>query len=342
LRLVGVVLPACVSGVLLALPAAAHGETAAGRIVTPATGEREAPGIAAGDQLRAVLELALPLTPPPGVQQPRIWKGWSVALLREAAMSFEGASTRLEYPARVLRIRPTPGGRYRLEALTLPWMAPGLYDLRVAGPGFEHTSRASVWVGGRPVGCVVDVVVPAGVQGVEARIGGRAVRPSHVAWTTLPGPSGAQDRVLVFQAGGSRCDGAKQSGVEISAAPPGEGPVVRIRRLPDGDPLDPVEWYRLAVETDGEPPVSVIWDLGDGEWGAGPVASHRWMFSDSIAVRAVVFDARGRPGEAIHSARVGRPLARGGCSCAIPGAGREGGPLWRLLEIVLSGPARAE
>lgn len=82
------------------------------------------------------VRLPTPLTPPPGYQQEKALRGWSVELLGRGFVV--GGEHR--YELRVSDVRPDAdeGLVYRASIRIPPWVAPGVYDLRLQGPWAGH------------------------------------------------------------------------------------------------------------------------------------------------------------------------------------------------------------
>lgn len=342
-------------------PVAAVSGPSSGRIVSPT--EESPVRLEAGAAFSATVRLRLPLTPPPGVQQPRAWKGWEIRLSRRVQVTLDGASPVLQFPARLVRIRPVEGDRYSVTAETAAWIPPGRYDLEIDGPGFEGLSAAAIvlsdsgeegaadqgeWrmrgehtvelarrgAGRGPM--VLEVSVPAGGPGVRATASvgeGSPPRPLELigaTWTTAPGPDGSGSaRLLRF-------------GIDL----PGEaqrdtlGLTVELERAPatrcrpeiewtaGAERSGPTEWRELAF-VGLEAPVSVVWDFGDGDFGEGPRVRHRWIFTEDAQVSATGFDRVGAACTATTSAR-GVLAPRRGCSCSPIGHSGARGALSRM------------
>lgn len=115
------------------------------------------PGLAAllhgGETLVTRVRLATPLTPPPGHQQEKALRGWSVELLGRAGRLIPESNdldlaqrvglhhVEHRYELRVSDIRPDSraGLVYRASIPIPPWVAPGTYDVRLKAPGTrEH------------------------------------------------------------------------------------------------------------------------------------------------------------------------------------------------------------
>jgi hypothetical protein len=103
------------------------------------------PGLAAllhgGETLVTRVRLATPLTPPPGHQQEKALRGWSVELLGRAGRLSPSTHVEHRYELRVSDIRPDSraGLVYRASIPIPPWVAPGTYDVRIKAPGTrEH------------------------------------------------------------------------------------------------------------------------------------------------------------------------------------------------------------
>jgi len=313
-----------------------------------------------GTELRAIVRLRLPLTPPPGVQQPRAWKGWSVRLVRSAQLALFDADGSVEYPARLLRIRPAGDQLYRVSAKTLPWMAPGRYDLLIDGPGFAGRAAAAVIVPGKgpgepppgleprlsgegssielrnggaePAEQILEVVVPADHPGVRVTRGERELAPSYVTWSRPPAPeAGSAPRLLAFavEVPGASGDAPGIAHLRSAAvAPRGECRLALEWERPAT--RRPTEWQTIRADT-GDDSQIVIWDYGDGEWGIGSPVRHRWLFDPAVRLRASSLDRYGRVCSAARQLQLDSPTDRAGCGCAQVGArnlgdGRGAGP----------------
>jgi len=103
--------------------------------------------VAAGDTLVVRARLSLPLTPPPGVQQPRALEGFEAELAGHAHVL---SGRRVEQTTRVEVVNVRPEGpsslRYRLALPVPAWMAPGTYDLRLRAKGASLHADSSVRV----------------------------------------------------------------------------------------------------------------------------------------------------------------------------------------------------
>ncbi len=329
--------------VAVVIPSAASGGTA--RIVSPSGDQPEGLlTLGAGDVLAAVIHLRLPLTPPPGVQQPRAWEGWSVRLVRRAHVALRGASRSLEYPARLLRIRPLEDGRYRLSALTLPWMPGGLYDLIIRGPGIEDTARRSVVVRDRgtvPIG--FDLVIPGEGPGVFVEMSGVRTKPRYVTWAAVPTEGRAPARLLRFANRPAEDGNGSAEKIDYLDAPR-SGKRIELEMSPSSERVDPVEWYTLTLANpETFDLVSVAWDLGGENWGDGFRVRHRWIFDDMVKVKATAFDSAGRTHEGQLQRPIKNPEDRSGCACSQAIGTRSLAPastsarslIGRLLDIVL-------
>lgn len=103
--------------------------------------------VAAGATLEARVSVPVPLTPPPGHQQPAALLPWSARLFTSLPAAF-GADPSLVYPLPVVDVRPEDGRslRYRLRLPVPAWAAPGVYSLRIGGPGGRASAVAVVVV----------------------------------------------------------------------------------------------------------------------------------------------------------------------------------------------------
>ncbi len=107
-----------------------------------------------GARIVTRVRVAAPLTPPPGIQQPRALYGWTAELRGHADLVAQGAEWR--YRLRVRDVRPDAQASliYRATISIPPFAAPGVYTLVLSAPrGGRSTSVASVVVldSSRPV-----------------------------------------------------------------------------------------------------------------------------------------------------------------------------------------------
>lgn len=104
--------------------------------------------VAAGESLVVRARLALPLTPPPGVQQERALEGFEAELIGHALPLAGAENIAQRYPLALVDVRPEgPSSlRYRL-AFPLPaWVAPGSYDLVLRAKGASLRADSAVRV----------------------------------------------------------------------------------------------------------------------------------------------------------------------------------------------------
>ena len=103
--------------------------------------------VPAGETLVVRARLALPLTPPPGVQQERALEGLAATLIGHARdLRPEPSEQRIELP--VVNVRPEGASslRYRLRVPVPAWLAPGTYDFELSAKGTSMRTRSSVRV----------------------------------------------------------------------------------------------------------------------------------------------------------------------------------------------------
>ena len=95
-----------------------------------------------GEVLVARVQLPVPLTPPPGLQQPKALRGWRAELLGQGHVVEGPAEHR--YDLRVEDVRPDADRTlvYRARVRVPPWAAPGTYALAMDTPG--STRRVAV------------------------------------------------------------------------------------------------------------------------------------------------------------------------------------------------------
>jgi hypothetical protein len=104
--------------------------------------------VEAGDMLIARVRLPSPLTPPPGVQQPRALTGWHGALVGHALAWEAIAELEQRHALEVTNVRPDGASSlvYRASLPIPVWVAPGTYDLELTAPGGSDRARALVRV----------------------------------------------------------------------------------------------------------------------------------------------------------------------------------------------------
>ena len=123
--------------------------------------------VSAGEALITRVRVPSPLTPPPGVQQPRALLGWRAelaghALPLDAAVTDELAARAQRYVLEVIDVRPD-GASTLLYPAAIPipaWIAPGTYDLALWAPaaagacsrrcGCSRPARSRAWRGSAP------------------------------------------------------------------------------------------------------------------------------------------------------------------------------------------------
>jgi hypothetical protein len=302
---------------------------------------------APGEILEVVARLRLPLTPPPGVQQPRVWSGWSVGLRRAADLAAAGAAPVIEVRLRPLRLRPAGGDRYRLSAVVPRWVLSGSYDLLLHGPGVADEVPGAVIVGGGPPRDAVDAVLPAGAAGFAATLDGRPLRAQAVSFSRFDGETGAgSGRVVRLELpapdhGGAEPD-PREAAARIAFAEAPQRPCgARIELLPDA--AWPAAGCLGVAAWAGDPEaVSVLWEIGSRATTDGPRARLSCVADPGTVVRATGFDGSGRPCRAERRIPVRDPRSAAGCGCRFTARGGAG-PLSILRHIFfLSRPAARE
>ncbi len=291
--------------------------------------------VAPGKTLFVLVRMKLPLTPPPGVQQPAAKKDWRAELKKRMIRS-DGALQLIAFNAHVVRYRPERDDVYRVTVEVSPWTPPGIYDLFLFAPGTEEVASAAVHVGGeqgtarlnavgqnhfhlineskQPVRYNFSLVLPEKVPGVRVELDGKVVKPDFAG--SVGTQSGSRDRVLEF---GVSIDAATEMG-------PGQRSITwhAVKPAPcqgtiefnlDPQKIDPTMRTGLSFKTDGEKPAFVAWDFGDGTRAVGETTSHLFMLTESVKVRAWGFDHHGRLCPAEAMARVTKPLDRSDCAC---------------------------
>jgi hypothetical protein len=140
------------------------------RLIAPAAGQpaRALPG----GVLQLLVEVATGLTPPPGLQEDRAHRGFSISLCARGLPL--GAPERSCFPLVVRNVRPVDARslRYRIEAPLPVWVAPGRYDLALRFPGGQVELPAGVEVGPLAPGAppLAEALAGGGVRPLAASI----------------------------------------------------------------------------------------------------------------------------------------------------------------------------
>ncbi|MCP4600210.1 MAG: hypothetical protein GY847_06685 [Proteobacteria bacterium] len=297
-----------------------------------------------GGLLQAIIRLRLPLTPPPGVQQPAARKGWQASLKRRDTFAKKGESTVIEYTAEVIRIRPNVSKTYRISIELKPWIPGGLYDLSIVGPGFSAEQSGAVMIGkhssnSRTSGIDItregintievlnrnpevypwtfDLIVPADSPGLVVKMGKQRLKPKSAVWAEIPHPGKATRRLLHFEVNlpGTGTSGSKKQTIAWSDVKAGN---CRAQVIWDKvqDVIDPMAWIDLEMATGSFDPTSIIWNFGDGKSDFGTKVRHRFILSNIAEVKAAAFDSFGRVCQVSASSRLNLPLERSGCECS--------------------------
>jgi hypothetical protein len=96
--------------------------------------------------LSVIVDVATGLTPPPGIQEDRALRLFTITLCADGLDL--GAGARRCFPLAVRNVRPLDGSslRYRVEAPLPVWVAPWVYDLTVRFPGAQVALPRAVLV----------------------------------------------------------------------------------------------------------------------------------------------------------------------------------------------------
>lgn len=348
------------------IPLASNAQSVKDEILSPSS--KEIARVSNNSPLVITLQLSLPLTPPPGVQQAKAWKGWSVSLSRKADIPLGDAASELVYSARLLRIRPGNQNEYYvLTAIPLPWMPDGLYDLTVKGPGIVHTQVGAVLKGNKSelhksnmgfvrrgdTGIVIsnrssdkwsgqiDIVVSGTESGLIVKDkDGNRVPLVGASWATSaffvkakvqqPYPSRVLRYAVVVP--GRTADGPGMVYLQLEKTVAKKRDV-KILLGEENGLVRPVDWQALTLRASFEP-VSVLWDYMDGEYGSGKSVRHRWMFVSSIHAWAAAFDSFGVAHRAVLKKNFSSLRPVKGCSCNTIGGDDPLVPATRLVQYL--------
>lgn len=291
-------------------------------------------------ELRATLRL--PLTPPPGVQQTAAVQGWRVTLTTEDAWNTQGAPEKLRYELPVMRIRPFKGNTYRIFVELPPWLPHGRFDAALRGPGFSAESPESVIVpaedNAQPESVVVikgepgkilsavpnrespkkrfRLVLGKNETGVKVTFQKKPIFPSSIAFAALPHDG---TRVLSFVIDSSReVENSKPAASAIEWSTVKSSPCNGEITLSKIKANDATAYRNITLHTEKKPH-TVIWDFGDGRFGAGNPVRHRWLLNNETTVKAWKFNRFGQSCKIEADTSLNALNRSGGCSCIAPG-----------------------
>jgi hypothetical protein len=293
--------------------------------------------VALGGLLALEVEVATGLTPPPGIQEDRAHRAFSLALCADGVDL--GGGARRCFPLALHNVRPRDAIslRYRVEARLPIWLAPSRYDLSLRFPG----GRADV-AGGLVVARTLDE--PPMEAGAATRQGeglafegggaGRSLR-LHV------GAAGMALRGATFEAYPMpEAAGFAPGFVALVHVPAGGRAFVTKRQ--DGPPIPlaiavpEAEAGRLVtLRLQGAPAGSrAFWWLGVRAAGAGSTLTTRFLYPGEQPIQVLAVSPDGRVGRVQQSLPIWQRRALG---CSIGGAGQAGpGPLGWVGLLVLS------
>mgnify|MGYP001426108093 CR=1 FL=1 len=290
-------------------------------------------------ELRAALPLFL--TPPPGVQQPGIWKEWSVVLKRSVGAVFPDGRGTLIFRMAVTRIRPDIDNEaYIITAISDPWLPEGRYAIVLRGPGFRMTAPSALCVGScspplldvqpdghgrwkvQPASAAIrrgifELVVPASVPAVHIASDGQRLRPTGASWTISP--DGRTNRLLQYPLS---FQGHHARTITAETARPEPGRL--ILHATSRDDSGPICWQILRAESN-IPAATVLWRFNDGATAQGSIVRQRRLRMDDLFAEATLVDTGG----GLHRASLQIPGNRttGGCLCTAAGATTAPDPL---------------
>ena len=274
------------------------------------------------------VRLLLPLTPPPGVQQPAANKGWRATLSRSDFVNINGETETIRYTFPILRLRPDKDDVYRIVIETPPWLVDGLYDLTVHGPGFDAASPRAVRKGNQnlsipkvtdistvliaeetPHPVLVPLVIPKAVWGVRVMHRQSKLKPHAIVPARLPDTG---SRVAFFK---------------LDAGPTRSLRIEALKKTGDCDtsfewqtlgPNETLAWRNLAVKS-SDSLVNTIWDFGDGRQGTGALVRHRFLLHNRAKVTVRTYNADGVTCVSQQELALNPLKMSGGCGCMLVG-----------------------
>lgn len=308
-----------------------------------------------GERFTFVVHTASALTPPPGIQEPRAYRGFSVTLCSEGIPLGQGPGL-LCFPVAIENLRPLESHSlaYRLSAYIPHWVARGRYGLRVRFPGgFEQRSEALLVAGGIR-DCAVQVAPRTHPQSANTELHLRAENCAGEAEARVhfaPARTAARNVPVVRTTFGlsayplpTNAGGLGEGAVLLVKIPEGQEVVVSlhaeapkttaaiVRRPPSGRHLGSL---RMQGVPEG---AQVYWHLSPWESGLGPEAEVRLWGPRAPQVTAVVVHGDGateRLNEDVSQLAQRRALF--GCGVARDPRGQRLGdssPPWVVLSLL--------
>jgi hypothetical protein len=313
-------------------------ETYRGTILYPTSDAPEK--VSAENTVDIQVALRLPLTPPPGVQQPAANKGWEIIFSRDNLYDESGKPARIQYRFPVMRLRPVVGDIYRVTVEIAPWLPDIRYDLTVSGPGFHAQSPGAVIKGtiddhrqSGPTVVASDggflittsgsappkktwmVVISKNSPGIALTVNKQRARPTSVVPAQIPGDG---SRLATFIIDVNHVDEQRPTSERIdikTVTPVACNAKMTWEDLATNQVL---EWRTLSVVTP-TPPINIVWDFGDGRYGEGTSVRHRFLLSNTAMVTAVTFDDSGRICTVRKKLELNSLITDSGCGCTLVG-----------------------
>lgn len=295
-------------------------------IVTPS---QTTPAIVSDiDTIEIKVRLRLPLTPPPGVQQPAANKGWRIALSRDDFVNQSGQLDHIRYTLPLLRLRPFQEDIYRIVVELPPWLPDGHYDLTVLGPGFSATKPQAIRKGTPKTILPKNTNVP-NMLSIEATLD-TVHLPIIISKDVMGIRVAHQDTVLLPQTIVPALlpdNGSRVAFYHLSSGPARSLRIEQIKKSPPCQtsfkwqslsPNETLEWRNLTVQSPSHPQ-STIWDFGDGRYGEGEQARHRFLLHNKAKVTVMTYDINAAV--CTHQQEISlNPLKlSNGCGCTLIG-----------------------
>ena len=287
------------------------------------------------------VRLRLPLTPPPGVQQPAANKGWRVTLSRTEWLDHEGNPSRVSYSYPVMRLRPLEKDIYKLTIEIAPWTPVGQYHLTVHGPGVEGRVPYGIEKGSsrfimpetihiRPDGTFditlppstdssdtskLALVVAKSTPGLELYQDGRRIKPDTVVPAQLPDNG---SRLAIYPLPSPKAAAGLSDHTTVQLKPVAPKPCELDIEWQPLLPNQVLEWRKLSIKTPS-PPTNAVWQFGDGRYGEGSRVRHRFLLENTANISVTTYDDAARMCQENDTFTI-NPLRRhSGCSCTLIG-----------------------
>ncbi len=270
------------------------------------------------------VQTASALTPPPGVQEPRAYRAFSVALCARG-IALGDAPEQLCFGLSIQNLRPLASHSlaYRVEVFVPQWVAPGAYSLRARFPGGGAEVADGVLVGAAAAAVPSEACAPEVTRegtGLGLRVA--ASEAPCVARVHVANSAGVSSNVAFTAYPRAGQDGELEAGAVLHV-PCAPGQAVQLMPKPSV----PAEAREIAVRPPRpgvlgalsiaglQPEEQVYWSLSPWESALGPEAPLRLLGPRAPRVTALVLREDGASELLTRDLTTfGYPRGVGGCS----------------------------